>query len=82
MGLGSLRVENPAGVKLGQGLLVKGSLLLDGDLDTGAYVLKLGPEATCAGAGDVLGTVQRPEVPAAGTYCLGNPNLQITLPQG
>ncbi len=81
-GIGSLRVENPTGVKLGQGLLVKGSVLLEGDLDTGAYVLKLGPEATCAGAGDVIGTVQRPEVSAAGTYCLGNPNLQITFSQG
>ncbi|MFN8467775.1 MAG: hypothetical protein U0X20_19605 [Caldilineaceae bacterium] len=80
-GIGSLRVENPAGVKLGQGLLVKGSLVLEGDLDTGAYVLKLGPEATCAGAGDVLGTAQRPGVPAPGTYCLGNPNFQITLSQ-
>ncbi len=80
-GIENLRVENPAGVKLGQNLLVKGSLLLEGDLDTGTYVLKLGSEATCAGAGDVLGTVQRPEVPAPGTYCLGNPNLQITLPQ-
>ena len=80
-GIGSLHVQNPAGVKLGQGLLVRGSLVLEGNLDTGVYTLKLGPEATCAGAGDVLGTVQRPEVPAAGTYCLGNPNLQITLSQ-
>jgi hypothetical protein len=81
-GIGSLRVENSAGVKLGQGLLVKGSLLLGGNLDTGAYTLKLGPGTNCAGDGDVLGTVQRPEVPAPGTYCLGNPNLQITLPPG
>ena len=81
-GIAALRVENPAGVKLGQGLLVKDSLTLGGDLDTGTYTLTLGAQAACAGAGDVLGTVLRPDPPAAGTYCLGNPNLQITLPPG
>lgn len=81
-GIAALRVENPAGVKLGQNLLVKNSLTLGGDLDTGTYSLSLGAQAACAGAGDVLGTVLRPGPPAAGTYCLGNPNLQITLAPG
>ncbi len=81
-GIADLRVENPAGVKLGQGLLVKEGLTLGGDLDTGAFTLALGAQAGCDGAGDVLGTVLRAGPPAAGTYCLGNPNLQITLPPG
>ena len=78
-GIGGLRVENPAGVKLSQGILVKDLLTLGGDLDTGTYTLTLGPGAACAGAGDVLGTVLRPDPPVGGSYCLGNPNLQITL---
>lgn len=82
VGIGGLRVENTAGVKLGQGLLVKARLTLGGDLDTGTYTLKLGPQAACAGTGDVLGTVLRPDPPVAGSYCLGNPNLQIVLPPG
>jgi fibronectin-binding autotransporter adhesin len=81
-GIAALRVENPAGVKLGQNLLVKNSITLGGDLDTGTYSLTLGAQAACAGAGDVLGTVLRLEPPASGSYCLGNPNLQITLPPG
>ena len=65
-GIAALRVENPAGVKLGQNLLVKNSLTLGGDLDTGTYSLTLGAQAACAGAGDVLGTVLRLEPPASG----------------
>lgn len=81
-GIAALRVENPAGVKLARDLLVNEELALGGDLDTGAYSLTLGAQAACTGAGDVLGTVLRAGPIASGSYCLGNPNLQITLPPG
>lgn len=81
-GIAALSVENPAGVKLGQGLLVNKGLTLGGDLDTGTYTLRLGAQAACAGDGDVVGTVLRAGPLSPGSYCLGNPNVQITLPPG
>ena len=81
-GIAALHVENPTGVKLAQGLLVNETLTLDGDLETGTNILTLGTQAACSGAGDVVGTVLRPGPLSPGSYCFGNPNLQITLPPG
>jgi hypothetical protein len=77
-----LHVANPAGIKLTKNVEVTGQLLLDGSLDASTKALTLGPQATCGGIGDVTGTVLRSSLPAAGTYCFGNPNVQITLPEG
>jgi hypothetical protein len=74
-----LRVANPGGVKLAKNVEVTDGLMLGGDLDTGTATLTLGAQAGCAGTGDVTGTVLRAAPPAAGTYCFGNPNVQITL---
>lgn len=79
VGIAGLRVENVAGVKLNMSLLVKGRLTLGANLDTGTYSLRLAPQARCAGAGDVSGTVLRPDALLPGSYCFGNPNVQITL---
>lgn len=81
-GISSLRVENTAGVRLHLSLLVKGRLTLDGNLDTGTNTLRLAPEAVCAGTGDVIGAVLRPDSLPPGNYCFGNPNVQITLSPG
>jgi hypothetical protein len=78
-GIEGLRIDNTAGVRLHLGLLVKGKLTLGGNLDTGTNALRLAPQAVCAGSGDVLGTVLRPDALPPGNYCFGNPNVQITL---
>ncbi len=79
VGIAGLRVDNAAGVKLNMSMRVNRRLTLGGDLDTGTYSLRLAPQALCAGAGDVIGTVLRPDALPPGSYCFGNPNLQITL---
>jgi hypothetical protein len=79
VGISSLRVENAAGVKLHMSLLVRDSLTLRGNVDTGTNALRLAPGAACSGSGDVIGAVLRPDALPPGSYCFGNPNVLITL---
>ncbi len=54
-----------------------GPITLDGNLDTGASILTLGPSATLSGSGEVIGTVRRAG-PAAGAALFFN-NVPTTL---
>jgi len=82
-GIEALTIANPAGVTLAADRTVTGTVTLaTGDLNTGAHTLTLAPTATCAGAGDVAGTVSRPDPAVGQAYCFGHPDVQLTLAAG
>lgn len=46
-------------VSLGSNVSQSGPLTLNGDIDTGAYIMSFTPVTTLSGTGDILGTVRR-----------------------
>jgi hypothetical protein len=71
-------------VTLSSDLTVNGALdLASGNLLSASPTLTLGASATCSGSYDVFGTTQRTHTIATDTaYCLGNPNVQVTVAGG
>ncbi|MBW7884459.1 MAG: hypothetical protein H3C34_17835 [Caldilineaceae bacterium] len=81
--LGNLTINNAAGVTLAQNATVSNTLnLAAGNLHTGSNVLTMGPDATCVGGGDVIGTVRRNAPTLGATYCFGHPDVQATFDSG
>jgi hypothetical protein len=80
----NLTISNAAGLNLSSDLSVNGALALtSGNLSTASSNLSLGAGATCSGDYDVLGTTQRTHpINTATVYCLGNPNVQVTVADG
>jgi hypothetical protein len=81
-GVGGLRIDSAAGVKLSAPLTVTGKLTLHGDLDAASAPLYLGPAITCQGSGDVLGTLVRTSLASGGSFCFGDPNFLLNFDAG
>jgi subtilisin-like proprotein convertase family protein len=69
-----------ANVTLPKSVTINGTLVLNGDLNTGVNTLTLGSTASCGGgSGDVIGSVRRTGLTTETPYCFGNAQNQLNF---